>query len=674
MKRKLFTFAQVFVLLFAGALAGVSASSVSKVLPGLAALGGQVAPASASALSVEPKDPARPLTPAGNGFTYQGSLKSGGSPANGNHDFQFALYDAASGGNLVAGTITQTLDGVPVTNGLFTIPLDFGSSAFDGNARYLQISVRQSGGGSYIPLSPRQPITPAPYALFALSSTPYKNVVTVAQAGGQLTSVQAALDFITDASSANRYLVKVGPGTYTEQVTMKQWVDIEGSGEGATKITFDGSDDYPTSTLLGASNAELRSLTVEMNGGYETSTAISNNGASPSLRNITVSSFGPDVVGVSNTNSASPSMSNVTVSVGGDGFSTGVYNNNSSPSMSNVTVTASSIQSAVGVSNFGASSPSIAGSSISGTASDPQSTSYGVSSSVTATSMVAIDNSKVTGGTYSIYNSNGGTTRVGASRLSGGGVLNNSGTLTCSGSYDASNKRLGSLCTPDTHTIYVAASGGDFTTITAALNSIIDNSSTNRYLVKVAPGTYNEKVYMKQWVDIEGSGQDVTTVTLTNVGGTVEGASNSELRSLTVENHATQNAAVAIGADRLQAFSLKYVTASAVGDDAFNVAYGISANGSVITMTNVIVTASGQAGYGLRGVSILRDFQVPSTVTIDDSVITVPVTGTTIFNDETATMRIGGSQLAGGPVSNSGTLTCAGVYDENYTFFANTCP
>lgn len=33
---------------------------------------------------------------------------------------------------------------------------------------------------------------------------------------------------------------------------------------------------------------------------------------------------------------------------------------------------------------------------------------------------------------------------------------------------------------------------------------------------------------------------------------------------------------------------------------------------------------------------------------------------------------VGDSKLAGGPVN--GTITCAGVYDENFTFFTNTCP
>ena len=75
----------------------------------------------------------------GTAFTYQGRLTDSGSPATGNYDLQFVLLDAASGGNALAGT---NLAPVPVTGGLFTVTLDFGSTALDGSARWLQVTVR----------------------------------------------------------------------------------------------------------------------------------------------------------------------------------------------------------------------------------------------------------------------------------------------------------------------------------------------------------------------------------------------------------------------------------------------------------------------------------------------------------------------------------------------------
>ena len=103
------------------------------------------------------------VAPVGATFTYQGRLTDGGGPANGSYDFQFKLYDAASGGAWV-GTIPK--DDVTVTDGLFMVELDFGSGVFTGDARYLEIGVRPGAStGAYTTLTPRQALTPAPYAL-----------------------------------------------------------------------------------------------------------------------------------------------------------------------------------------------------------------------------------------------------------------------------------------------------------------------------------------------------------------------------------------------------------------------------------------------------------------------------------------------------------------------------
>ncbi len=112
-----------------------------------------------------PSQPVGVQAALGTAFTYQGQLKKDGSPYSGNCDFRFSLWDAATGGTQIGSTQTKT--GVSVSNGLFTIAdLDFGSGAFTGDARWLQIAVRcPAGSGSYTPLSPRQPLTPAPYAL-----------------------------------------------------------------------------------------------------------------------------------------------------------------------------------------------------------------------------------------------------------------------------------------------------------------------------------------------------------------------------------------------------------------------------------------------------------------------------------------------------------------------------
>lgn len=101
--------------------------------------------------------------PAGKAFTYQGELIQDGQPVNQACDFQFSLHDDSVAGNQVGGAI-QLLN-EPVADGRFTVVLDFGD-AFDGKARWLGIAVRcPAGVGPYTPLTPRQELTPAPYAI-----------------------------------------------------------------------------------------------------------------------------------------------------------------------------------------------------------------------------------------------------------------------------------------------------------------------------------------------------------------------------------------------------------------------------------------------------------------------------------------------------------------------------
>lgn len=104
-------------------------------------------------------------------WTYQGQLKDAGALGSGQYDFQFSLWDAATLG--VQQGSTLTFDGVgadpapiTVTGGLFTVQLDFGNQ-FPGAPRWLQIAVRPHAVGGYNTLSPRQPLTAAPYSVAA---------------------------------------------------------------------------------------------------------------------------------------------------------------------------------------------------------------------------------------------------------------------------------------------------------------------------------------------------------------------------------------------------------------------------------------------------------------------------------------------------------------------------
>ena len=107
----------------------------------------------------------------GTAFTYQGQLIKNGEPVNDTCDFLFLLYDAPIGGSPVGDT--QEKPAVTVTGGIFTIPnLDFGNGAFNGEARWLLITVRcPINSGAYTSIGPRQELSPTPYALHAGRAT-----------------------------------------------------------------------------------------------------------------------------------------------------------------------------------------------------------------------------------------------------------------------------------------------------------------------------------------------------------------------------------------------------------------------------------------------------------------------------------------------------------------------
>lgn len=102
-------------------------------------------------------------------FTYQGRLAESDNPADGTFDLRFIMYDAESGGSQVGETVTK--EDVSVTGGLFSVELDFGAAAFNGDARWLEVAVRAGDAtDSFNVLNPRQPITAVPYAINALSA------------------------------------------------------------------------------------------------------------------------------------------------------------------------------------------------------------------------------------------------------------------------------------------------------------------------------------------------------------------------------------------------------------------------------------------------------------------------------------------------------------------------
>jgi len=160
-------------------------------------------------------------------FTYQGRLNADGGPASGLHDFQFQLFGVETNGTALAGPANAS--GVTVTNGAFVAVIDFGSGAFTGEARWLEIAVQCSAcDGLPVTLSPRQLLTATPQALFALN------------AGGLATYSGAPLDITLNGERVMRFQPATSPtlgfmpniigGVGSHVTTQNHGVTIGGGG------------------------------------------------------------------------------------------------------------------------------------------------------------------------------------------------------------------------------------------------------------------------------------------------------------------------------------------------------------------------------------------------------------------------------------------------------------
>jgi hypothetical protein len=138
----------------------------------------------------------------GTAFTYQGRLNDGVNPATGIYDLQFTIYDSTNNpGTIVAGPLTNAAIGV--SNGLFAVTLDFGAGVFTGADRWLEIAVRPAAGGAFFTLLPRQPLTPAPYALYAPNAGAAATAATATLAGSVANGAVTAAALAPGAAAAN---------------------------------------------------------------------------------------------------------------------------------------------------------------------------------------------------------------------------------------------------------------------------------------------------------------------------------------------------------------------------------------------------------------------------------------------------------------------------------------
>src|SRR5256886_11102508 len=170
-------------------------------------------------------------------FTYQGRLTDSSTPANGNYDLQFTLWDSVSGGSQIGAP--QNFSNIGVSSGIFTVTLDFGANAFPGTNRFLEISARLTGASAFTLLTPRQQITSTPYAVRSANATLADTSTNATQLGGVGAGqyVQTSDSRLTDSRSP-----AAGSSNYIQNTTNYQSSsNFNISGNGTASGTLSGS-------------------------------------------------------------------------------------------------------------------------------------------------------------------------------------------------------------------------------------------------------------------------------------------------------------------------------------------------------------------------------------------------------------------------------------------------
>jgi hypothetical protein len=178
-----------------------------------------------------------------------------------------------------------------------------------------------------------------------------KNVITVSKENGDFTNPIDAINSIPitgdDAPSFfNSYLIVIGPGYYNlseNQLVMRQWVNIAGSGQNSTVIKGTANSleaESSAAVVVGASNANLTDMTIQNFATGQRSIVIFNDAASPRIERVTARASGRGAnYSIYNANNSHPAITNVeAINTTPAVLNYGIYNISSNPTLKNVRI------------------------------------------------------------------------------------------------------------------------------------------------------------------------------------------------------------------------------------------------------------------------------------------------------------------------------------------------
>ena len=578
--------------------------------------------------------------------SYQGEVRVNGNPYTGNGYFKFAVVNAAGNatywsndGTSAGGSEPTTPVQLAVSDGLFSVLLGdttlggmtqaLTADVFSQPSRYLRVWF-SSDNVTFDQLTPDTRISAVPYALQAQEAADadtvdglhaselgndYQNVVVVAKSGGDYTSVQAAIDSVTDAAADNPYLVWVAPGVYNETVTMKPYVHLQGAGQEATVITSTASSSAwpPTpATLLLASDASLRDLTVGNSG--------------TGVRNVALIA----TAGMTRT-----LVADVTARAQGGGtrnYAIFLLGSGTGVTLQQVTALAENASYNHGLVNYSGAAAILRGGSFTALG-GIEARAIGNADSDT---MLEAEGVTVLAENSSDYNT-GLYNETGAAAALRGGVFTGRGGTQTRGIYNADS---------------------DTTLETEGVTALGENGSNANYGLR----NYASAEATLRGGSFTGRGG-------MNVAGIYNSGSDATLEAEGVtalgENGNSNNYGLSNSGSGVEA-TLRGGSFTGRAPPGGTNANGIYNGGNSTTLEAQSVTALGENGsnnnYGLRS-------SVNATGDVTQSVLEGASNGLYLG---TGTVHLGVSQLDGGATNSSGTLTCFQVYDGSYA--AYSCP
>ena len=273
----------------------------------------------------------------------------------------------------------------------------------------------------------------------------------------------------------------------------------------------------------------------------------------------------------------------------------------------------------------------------------------------------------------------------------------------------------------------VAKSGGDYTSVTEAMNAI-NPSSAERYLVLVMPGVYEEQVTLKQYVHLKGAGIESTFISSAandanfnqDAAATMLVPANVQVSNLTVRNTSTTNDGVALkisggnaetildnvqlevlgagGGEHIGLYTngtplLRHVLIEVSGGTSQN--WGVFTNVSSFTMTDTTIRATGTNATAIRmnggspfisdstlsgmngsnGIGIDLSGAGVHNVTVDrSSIIGDPApNGHSIRHTNNYNVFVGTSKLQGNNLVPNINIACAQTHNTDYVELNGDC-